>query len=119
FWLLSGQPLSGLRYYLLSMISIISGYSDAMAAPGNTWGMVSYLIVAIGILYVGLTLSRAPLASRRFLFFALGLFLFVFFKAGFVRHGFSFIAPTASVTAAILLAFVVQHRRVNVVVALS
>lgn len=119
FWVLSGQPVGGLRYYLVSMIAIISGYSDAMAASGNTWGMVSYLIVAIGILYVGLTLSNAPLASRLFLFFTFGLFLFVFFKAGFVRHGYSFIAPTASATAAILLAFVVQHGSVNVVVALS
>ena len=35
FWRCSGQPISGLQYYILNMIPIISGYSEAMASPGN------------------------------------------------------------------------------------
>jgi hypothetical protein len=112
FWLFSGQPLLALPYYFARLLPIVSGYSEAMASPGNTKEIVFYLIASVGILSVIVANRNMPAHSRLFLFFSFLLFLFVAFKDGFVRHdGHAIIAATSLLFAAFFLTFTLRNTR--------
>ncbi len=114
FWRLSGQPLSGLPYYVFRMIPIISGYSEAMAAPGNVADIVVYLLGSAGILLVIITARDTPLPSRLYLFFSFAAVLFITFKGGFVRHdSHAIISGTTLLFAGILLIFLLKSAYVR------
>lgn len=85
FWIYSGQNLQDLPSYYLSISSIISGYTDAMSIDGNRWEIIGYAITAFLLaLYI---LSTGGLSiNNLYLFLIFSLFLFINFKAGFVRH---------------------------------
>ena len=85
FWLLSGQQLGDLASYYTSISSIIAGYSDAMSSKGNGWEIITYGITSLLLcLYI---LIRGCLYPKNiYLFLIFSLFLFINFKAGFVRH---------------------------------
>ncbi len=119
-WLLAGQSLLALPYYFLRMFSIISGYTEAMALPGNYEETLAYLLASVAILCVaGATGRRTPF-SRLFLFLSFLLFLFVAFKNGFVRHdGHAIIAATSLLFAALLLSFTARSRQATAVFLLA
>lgn len=103
FWLFSGQQLGDLTSYYTSISSIIAGYSDAMSSKGNGWEIVSYAITSILLcLYI---LLKGGLSTKNiYLFLIFSLFLFINFKAGFVRHDqHSLMSGIAAVFAALLL----------------
>lgn len=96
-WQLAGQPVSALPDYFSSMSDVISGYTDAMAIyPVNkNWlllTIVSPIMIAVYLGVAAMTLEAIwrPALQTRFrralLCLSVGLFLFVCFKAGFVRH---------------------------------
>lgn len=120
-WLLSGQPLIGLPYYLSRMIPIVSGYSEAMALSGGDPSEIPvYLVGAGAILFAVAAARNAPLWSRLFLCCSFVLFLFLAFKGGFVRHdGHATIAGSALVIAAAVLALVPFVRYSNTVFLLA
>lgn len=86
FWVISGQSLFALPDYFVNMSQIISGYSEAMAWPGNFREIVVYLIAAMIVLLALVKSDEASVSSVVFLSSYFALFLFLAFKKGFVRH---------------------------------
>lgn len=86
FWIAAHQPVLALPGYFRSMLPIISGYTQAMALPGARKEIVLFILAAVALLLgAGFdeTQERRP---RRFLWGIYLAFLFITFKAGFVRH---------------------------------
>src|ERR1041384_57654 len=86
FWMFAGQPVLAMPRYLASMLPLIFGYADAMAFPGNPSEIIWYLVGAAAL--IAAVVWQRPRAdrSRAAVGCVLGAFLFVAFKAGFVRH---------------------------------
>lgn len=115
FWVLSGQRLGDIPTYLVNMAPIISGYTEAMSIEGGGWTLiepVTYLVAASVIIWALSGLRKISLRSRLFLAGCFALFLFLSFKAGFVRHDLhDLIAADALVMATILLGLLSLDRR--------
>ncbi len=91
FWAASGQPLLALPGYLSSMALVISGYTEAMAIAGPELILLLFLAGA-GVLMLSIAAQKGISTSQRgFLFSIFTLFLFVGFKAGFVRQDLHFL----------------------------
>ena len=111
FWELSGQHLKDLPYYFLSMVPIISGYTEAMALKGKIREVISFLMAAAVILLSIGCEDRLTSNSKKFLIGGFFVFLFISFKAGFVRHdAHALISGTSILIAALFLPFVCRSR---------
>lgn len=107
FWMLAGQTLGALPYYVTGSLSLIQGYSEALALPEDPIQVLGYLGVAAGILLITFRKNDASGKSMWFLGLSFAAYLFLAFKSGFVRgDGHVEIAGRAIAFAAILLAFV-------------
>jgi len=109
FWSASGQSLTNLPSYFIGMAPIISGYSEAMALDGSFGEIVLYVIAcAVILLTISLQSQTSP-AAKLFLFCVYFVFLFLSFKAGFVRHdSHALIAGGSILLAALLLPFILD-----------
>lgn len=85
-WWLAGQPLAALPDYFRTLSPIISGFAEAMSNRGQLWQVLLYLGLAIGIIVSMLRSTNQALPQRLAITLAVGLFLFIAFKATFVRH---------------------------------
>jgi hypothetical protein len=114
FWHIAGQPLAALPNYFHFMFQLISGFAEAMSVfPGNTRvevkiasiGMITaYILAAVLILASILRSKNDPILHKIAITSCVGLFLFIAFKAGFVRHdGHALAAGSALVLAALAL----------------
>lgn len=105
FWIYSGQNLQDLPSYYLSISSIISGYTDAMSIDGNPWEVIGYAITA-SLLALYILRTSGLTVNNLYLFLIFSLFLFINFKAGFVRHDqHSLMCGVAIVFATVLAAY--------------
>lgn len=88
FWLLSGQELRYLFAYFASLLPIVAGYTEAMALNlGPTSEVILFLIIAITIILAwAVPKQKVSGLEKLIIFLAFASFLFVAFKAGFVRH---------------------------------
>ena len=103
-WILSGQSLPYLPAYFVGMSQIISGYTEAMESQGKNQEIVAYLLAAIAIIWTLVKSSETTRSTKIFLSICFALFLFISFKAGFVRHdGHACIAGTALIVAALII----------------
>ena len=119
-WTIAGQSIENLPMYALTMLPIISGYTDAMAESGDAIQIAGYGVVSIGILGVLALSLKVPRASRAFLVLSFSVFLFVSLKAGFVRHDdHSLIAGSALIVAAVLLVCALPGNRLALPVMLA
>ncbi len=113
FWVASGQRLINLPEYVISMSSIASGYTEAMMQCGNKLDIILYIGSSLLILIFIVLQRNISLVSRIFLISVFGFFLFIAFKAGFVRHdGHAVIAATAICIAVISLPLVFNSRAI-------
>lgn len=103
-WDMAGQPITALPDYFHSMSPIISGFAEAMSTRGSFWEIAAYILVVVLIMgsilrdYSNAILHKIAITS------CVGLFLFIAFKAGFVRHdGHALAAGSALVLAALVL----------------
>lgn len=104
FWSAAGQSLADLPHFFVSMQDIISGYTEAMAIAGNKKEILLYGVASAMVLFAVAAAPRLSRLSRLFLFSVYFVFLFLSFKAGFVRHdGHAMAAGGAVLLAAILL----------------
>ena len=104
FWLYSGQRIQDLPGYFTSISSIIAGYTDAMSIAGNEQEIISYAITSI-LLLLYLIRAGGINIQNLYLLLLFSLFLFINFKAGFVRHDLhSLMCGVAIVFAALLVA---------------
>ncbi|MBD9515404.1 hypothetical protein [Pseudomonas sp. PDM22] len=103
FWLAAGQPLSALLQFFHNILPIISGYTIAMATYGDNRAIITYVIVS-GLILISLLPGRRPRLSTLFLLLAFALYLFLSFKAAFVRVDHVAIALGSLLIAILLLA---------------
>jgi hypothetical protein len=99
FWTACGQPLAALPDFLWLMGPIITGYTNAMARDGAAWQVTFYLLTALAMVLALCWQKPAMGQVRRVLVPALLVYLFLCFKAGFVRQ------DDHAVIAAMALAF--------------
>jgi hypothetical protein len=86
-WVATGQPLSALGHFFITQQPLIAGYSEAMAWYGPVSQMLYWLIAAVaacGFFYASAT--RPGGKPELLALCGLVLYLFVAFKAGFVRQ---------------------------------
>jgi len=106
-WLIAGQPLAALPRYFLNMVPVVSGFTDAMSGWGPWSEICVYLAASAAILAGVAGLRGEGMRPRVFLTAAFGLYLFLSFKAGFVRHdGHALMAASAVGIAGLLMLLV-------------
>lgn len=86
FWIVTGQLLSDLPSYFTSMLPIASGYTEAMSSKGKSAQISIYLISCVVSAAAVLFTRSLAWRNRIYLLATFGLFLFLAFKEGFVRH---------------------------------
>jgi hypothetical protein len=86
FWMMAGQISVNLLNYLTNMTPIASGYTEAMAINGDSYEIFLFLVASFIIILAILFQKETTYTSKMFLFCIYFLFLFVTFKAAFVRH---------------------------------
>ena len=124
-WLAARQPLLDLPSYFLNMLPIASGYTEAMAAADTgrfptALQLAIYGIVAALLLVAPRSVGSMEPASKIFLSFVLGIYLFVSFKGGFVRHdAHATVAGDALLLAAVLTVLVSRTRATTVALVLA
>ena len=108
-WGLAGQPLAALPDYFRTLSPIISGFAEAMSNRGLLWQVVVYLGLAAGIILATLRSAGPALPQRLAITLAVGLFLFIAFKAGFVRHDRVHVGAISTGTVLAILAIQATH----------
>ncbi len=107
FWIAAGQPLTALPLYLKGISWISEGYSEAMSAPGRNLEVHMFLGAA-GIILLSASspgIRRQPVRNLLITSLLL-LFLFISFKAGFVRHdSHALVCSSSILTAGLILLF--------------
>ncbi len=111
FWVASGQSVATFPGYFINMARIIFGFTEAMAVGGNICEVILYLIASAFLLFALSIQKQGTCSSKTFLFCVYFAFLFLSFKAGFVRHdAHAVISGISILIAAILLPFVIKSR---------
>jgi hypothetical protein len=111
FWIVSGQSPENISSYFTGMAPIISGYTEAMAIDGPRREIALYLLASTFLLFALLTQKQINNIPRLFLFGCYFVFLFLSFKAGFVRHDVHAITSGTSILmAALLLPCIINTR---------
>ena len=120
FWLVAGQVLSDLPYYLIHSWLMAASFTQAMAYSGSPVEVFAYLIASLIVLLSIWSMHRQASSLRYFLLGLYVVFLFVSFKTGFTRHvGHAFIASTSILLAAFSLPFCCQSKWLMSVMASS
>ena len=119
FWLYAKQDLATLPNYFYSLSILISGFAPAMSSPGNSWEVFTYICAAFLILVYILRKEKYEVKGV-YLFLVFFLYLFVAFKAGFVRHdGHALMSGSALMLASLLIAAILPSRSSLILLALS
>jgi hypothetical protein len=106
FWLIAGQSPGTLVAYLSQTLRLSSAYADAMSLDGNPTQIRIYLAGAIVLLIAILVSRTLERRTKLYLMGVYGVFLFIAFKAGFIRHDtHAFIASTSLLLGAFMLPF--------------
>lgn len=124
FWVVAGQSLSILPSYLVNMLPIISGYTDAMSlTQGNNIQIIeiiAYLFATLTIIWTLVKSGEINVQTKVFLSLCFALFLFISFKSGFVRHdGHAIIAGTSLIFAVLIIGFLFTDKRLTIVLLIS
>ena len=110
FWLYAGQNLSNLSHYFSSLSLLIDGFAPAMSTLGDTWEIFGYIGIS-GLIAIYILKSGGLGLRNLYLILIFGLFLFVAFKAGFVRHdGHALISGESLLLAALLIVAILPMR---------
>ena len=105
FWLAAGQSLADLPAYMRGIGWITSGYSEALANDGPVIEIVGFVLA--GALLTAGCLRATPARTRWWVGLCVALFLFVAFKASFVRHdGFHVVTGFAALAVGALILWI-------------
>nr|VFJ67904.1 MAG: hypothetical protein BECKFW1821C_GA0114237_101317 [Candidatus Kentron sp. FW] len=103
FWIVAAQPLSALPSYFISMLPIISGYTEAMSVIGNAWEIFFYTVGVTILLWSVFRQTNSKIIEKIILLLMFFVVLFIAFKGGFIRHdGHAIIAGTMILLSALL-----------------
>lgn len=110
FWLYANQNLSNLPNYFLYLGLLIDGFSQAMSSTGNAWEIFAYVGIS-GLIAAYIINKRRFEIKGIYLLLVFSLYLFVSFKAGFVRHdGHALMGGEALMLASLLLVLILPSR---------
>ncbi|CAA9890801.1 conserved membrane hypothetical protein [Candidatus Methylobacter favarea] len=113
-WIASGQSAATLPDYFINMKPIISGYTEAMGTEGFIHEVFLYLVITSLLLLAVFNERKINSISRLFLLCAFSVFLFIAFKAGYVRHGdHGLIASNALLFGSLFLLFFAESEDWN------
>lgn len=119
FWVTSWQAIDGLPSYIISLIPLTSGFTEAMMVDGN-WRDIIFYIIATAILLWALFKINNKLETKVFLVLIFFISLFVAFKGGFVRHdGHALMAGIFLLLAALLLNTIINSRHATFTLIIS
>lgn len=119
FWTYAGQNIQDLPGYFSSISSIIAGYTDAMSISGNAWEILSYAITSV-LLLLYIAWRGGVNFRNSYLLLLFSLFLFINFKAGFVRHDqHSLMCGVAIMFAALLTASLFPSKTATILATLA
>jgi hypothetical protein len=105
FWLASGQAIVDLPAYVHSIGWITAGYSEALATDGPVSEIAGFVLAAA--LVMGSCMRAMPGRTRWWIGLCFALFLFVAFKASFVRHdGFHVVIGLAALAFGALILWI-------------
>ena len=114
FWSIAHQEISNLPAYFITMRELIVSYNETMALEvGNSKNLPTVLFGSAVILYVIFREKSFTLFPRFLLSAMIGLFLFISFKGGFVRHDnghASSYCNAQTLIIALLLPFILQYK---------
>jgi hypothetical protein len=85
-WVVAGQPLRALPWYVASAQPVIAGYSEAMSMDGPRLELLVFLAGAAAVLICIAAKNGWAKSEKGFLLPIFSLFLFLAFKEGFVRQ---------------------------------
>ncbi|HEY0179048.1 MAG TPA: hypothetical protein VGC30_05390 [Dokdonella sp.] len=110
-WLAAGQPLAALPAFFVAEWPVVAGFGEAMSAHGAYAAAVCWIVAAAlvaALFFLGYGWRRA---QGGLVWLALCLYLFLAFKAGFVRQdGHERLSAAALPTIALLGALVLPAR---------
>jgi len=110
FWVISGQTISNLPSYFTNIFPIISGYTEAMSSNGPLVEIIIYIIPGLLLLLSILLQKILENKNKLFLITVFSLFLFLGFKAGFVRHDGHALLPASAILIATMLLILTEHK---------
>ncbi|MED5611530.1 hypothetical protein VV867_27830 [Pseudomonas sp. JH-2] len=110
FWSSAGQSPFGLIEYTLNLMPIISGYSNSMASYGAETQIIYYLACSAALLVAIATVEKKSQSLKILPFLSVALYLFISFKAGFVRYDHAHIAFDALLIALVLTSDVANKK---------
>ncbi|AWH20237.1 hypothetical protein [Stenotrophomonas sp. ZAC14D2_NAIMI4_6] len=119
-WLIAGQTLMDLPGYFIAQAPIVSGYTNGMSASGDPKLTSLILFLATAVLLVGIS-AFGNVRRRWYAPILFGLYLFVTFKAGFVRgdQAHAMIASTGLLLLGLLLCIAPGSERGRGIAALA
>lgn len=86
-WLLTGQPTMGLPRFFVAQVAIVDGYGEAMSLSGSFIPVVICLALFVGLVSIfHIYVARAHGLDGMIASLGFVAFLFVAFKASFVRQ---------------------------------
>jgi len=113
FWVVSGQSIIYLPSFFVNSVEIIRGYTEAMSVQGSITEIGAYLLAGSALIWSLARSEKIPLPVKVFLGINLFVYLFIAFKAGFVRHDqHSVIALTSIALASLIMGNVFSHRSI-------
>lgn len=119
FWVYAKQDLSTLTNYFYSLSVLISGFAPAMSSVGNVWEVITYVGTAC-LMLVYILIKGGVQAKTLYLLLVFSLYLFVAFKAGFVRHdGHALMSGNALILAALLIVAILPSRVALILLGIS
>jgi hypothetical protein len=119
-WAIAGQPPLALPNWVVSVVPIVTGYTEAMSIAGIGWEITGYLLCSIALLVCVYRARHTSESSRTYLALVLASYLLLAFKGGFVRHDLhAMMAGTSLMLAAGFVALLLPSRVALVVLAAS
>lgn len=116
FWVVAGQSLSDLGSFFINIAPIISGYTEAMAYSGKSREIIAYVICAVLLMICTFERNKAPFSLvDLYLPGVYSLFLFISFKASFVRHDAHALTGAVALIFAILTLSLFRQGRIATV----
>ncbi|MFM0101423.1 hypothetical protein PQQ87_37920 [Paraburkholderia nemoris] len=86
-WVGLGQPVTMLLKFFIAQMPIILGYAGAMSSEGSYWVVGIWLLTAlVSLAVVWFSLSRGQGADGLLFWIGVFVYLFITFKASFVRQ---------------------------------
>ncbi len=110
-WTCSNQKIFNLFVYFSNSLEVVSKYGTAMSVstPNTSVEILVYALTCAGLsfLFIKYFLNKLNRKSNALLFLAIVFYLFIIFKAGYVRNDYHEVMSICALISSILLSFLI------------